>query len=354
MASSKRTVVHLAHRAGIAADLALDLLRDAGLRVRRPQDHISGAKMGVAERALDLARPLPPPKHAPQPSREPARPPAKLEEAAPQAEPLTRAERRNAGVEIVGRRERLSYLSFEDVQKIHWKLVEDFKASRDPIDPPGIASENLLHSALTRSHTSLGRDLKYPTASMAAAALLHSLIHNHPFHNGNKRTALVAMLVFLDKNNWSLRVESDDELFEFVISVGRHTLVVRETASAGLPDAEVAVVANWLQRRMRPTSTATRAFKFHDLRTLLLKYECHFDQPKRGNRINIRRGHLVTQVWYGGDGREVRAGTVPKIRRELQLDEEHGYDSEMFYNAEERLPGFIMKYRHVLDKLAKM
>jgi hypothetical protein len=190
---------------------------------------------------------------------------------------------------------------------------------------------------------------------MAAAALLHSLIHNHPFHNGNKRTALVAMLVFLDKNNWSLRVESDDELFDFVLSVGRHTLVVQENASsATLPDAEVAAVANWLHRRIRPTSVVTRAFKFHDLRTLLLRYDCHFDQPRRGNRINIRRGSLVTQVWYGGEGRDVRPGTVPRIRRELQLDEEHGYDAEIFYNAEERLPGFIVKYRHVLDRLAKM
>jgi death-on-curing protein len=188
---------------------------------------------------------------------------------------------------------------------------------------------------------------------MAAGALLHSLIHNHPFHNGNKRTALVAMLVFLDKNHWSLRVESDDELFEFVLAVGSHSIVTGEPGRAAPADREVITIANWLHRRLRPTSAGTRAFKFHDLRTLLRKYDCHFEQARKGNRMNIRRGSLSTQVWYGGEGRDVRPGTVPKIRRELQLDEEHGYDSEMFYNADERLPGFIMRYRQVLDRLAK-
>jgi hypothetical protein len=188
---------------------------------------------------------------------------------------------------------------------------------------------------------------------MAGAAILHSLIHNHPFHNGNKRTALVAMLVFLDKNHWSLRVASDDELFDFLLSVGGHTIVRFEPGEPPSPDREVVAIANWLHRRSRPTGATTRAFKFHDLRSLLLKFGCQLEQARKGNRINIRRGSLSTQVWYGGEGRDVRPGTVPKIRRELQLDEEHGYDSEMFYNAEDRLPGFIMQYRQVLARLAK-
>ena len=43
-----------------------------------------------------------------------------------------------------------------------------------------------------RPQTGLGTIDKYPTIEQKAAALLHSLIKNHAFHNGNKRTALVA------------------------------------------------------------------------------------------------------------------------------------------------------------------
>lgn len=41
---------------------------------------------------------------------------------------------------------------------------------------------------------------------MAAAALLHSVVLNHPFFNGHMRTALVAMLVYLDENGVTMRV----------------------------------------------------------------------------------------------------------------------------------------------------
>src|SRR5258708_1626270 len=71
---------------------------------------------------------------------------------------------------------------------IHNQLVRDFAESGDPIDPPGIRDRGeLLESALSRPQTSIGTTLKYPTIEMAAAALLHALVHNHPFHNGNKR-----------------------------------------------------------------------------------------------------------------------------------------------------------------------
>lgn len=352
MARSKRRVSYLAERASVPVDFALDLLRAVGLRVSRPLDLIPAPKMALAERALDLARPLKVPisLNSIPPVTGEVRATVRVEADVA----LTSEERREADIRIVGRRQPLTYMLFDELCLIHWQLVEDFRTSRDPIDPPGIKNENSLHSALTRCHTSLGRDLKYPTAPMAGAALLHSLIHNHPFHNGNKRSALVALLVFLDKNGWSLRVASDDELFDFVLSVGAHSLLVHPEIgrTAGGPDAEVFAIARWIHARIRPTGAPTKYIKFHQLRTILLNYGCLLE-PRSGNRIRIRRGDLTTHVWYGGEGREVRLGMIPKIRRDLQLDTEHGYDSEVFYDAGERLPGFIMKYRRVLDRLAK-
>jgi len=202
---------------------------------------------------------------------------------------------------------------------------------------------------MSRCQTSLGGQLKYPTAPMAAAAQLHSMVLNHPFHNGNKRTALVAMIVLLDKNGWSLRAD-EDELFDFVLSVASHEVV----DARGEPDKEVEEIAAWIHRHTAPNKMPIPNLKFHDLRSILLKHGCEFGRPARGgNRINISRGENQVQVWYGGDGREVAKNTITEVRRKLKLDEEHGYDPDLFYNAEERLPTFITKYRNILERLAK-
>lgn len=65
----------------------------------------------------------------------------------------------------------------------------------------------LLESAAGRPRqTAFGEDA-YPTLPAKAAALLHSIVRNHPFADGNKRTATVAALFMLDVNG--LRVTWD-------------------------------------------------------------------------------------------------------------------------------------------------
>jgi death-on-curing family protein len=52
------------------------------------------------------------------------------------------------------------------------------------------------------------------------AALFHSLTKNHAFHNGNKRTALVALLSSLNRNGYHLNAEvTDDVVYDLAIAV---------------------------------------------------------------------------------------------------------------------------------------
>lgn len=102
-----------------------------------------------------------------------------------------------------------------EVLGIHRCLVERFADSEDPISPSGVKHLGLLDSALARPwQTAFGKDV-HETVFQKAAALFHGLICNHPFHNGNKRTALLALLVFLDHAGYWLDSCSDDELYEF-------------------------------------------------------------------------------------------------------------------------------------------
>ncbi|MEY2449909.1 MAG: hypothetical protein QOH79_3385, partial [Acidimicrobiaceae bacterium] len=128
--------------------------------------------------------------------------------------------------ELVGPECQVRCLTEDEVRRIHERLEEDYADSDDPIWPPGVKSENLLSSAVSRQHTGLGDVRKYPTLEMTAAALFHSLALNHAFHNGNKRTALVSMLAQLDENGRVLTA-TEQELFRFTLRTAQHGHVAR-------------------------------------------------------------------------------------------------------------------------------
>jgi death on curing protein len=76
----------------------------------------------------------------------------------------------------------------------------------------------LLEAAVARPQaTAFGEDA-YPTMSIKAAALLHSLAKNHALVDGNKRLALAGTVAFLGLNGWRLTY-TNDEAYELIMSV---------------------------------------------------------------------------------------------------------------------------------------
>jgi death-on-curing family protein len=266
----------------------------------------------------------------------------------------------------VGNIEAQRFLSAEQVEGIHRTLVEDFARDADPIVPAGVRSADLLESAVHRQHTSLGDQLKYPTVVMAAAALLHSLVLNHAFHNGNKRTALVSMLVLLDENGLMLTCD-EKQLFRIVLRLAQHELVPREGSDQ--TDREVMWLADWLEANSRTVEKGERPLQWRKLRQLLAGFDANCEiSAGVGNRMNMirvieapkrfgraRRRRLFVQVKYSDDGREAMKYTIHQIRKELELDDEHGVDSASFYGDAGRSVGdFIVRYRKTLKRLAKL
>jgi death-on-curing protein len=99
--------------------------------------------------------------------------------------------------------------------KLHDSLIEDLGGE------PGLLSKNLLLSALYRPFYGLadGTEL-YPDLIDKAAVLLHSMIKNHPFLDGNKRTASLVTKIFLRENNYAWNF-TDDEIVEFVLDIAK-------------------------------------------------------------------------------------------------------------------------------------
>src|SRR5205823_1027572 len=113
----------------------------------------------------------------------------------------------------------LQTLSVEEVLRIHEILVADFAATGDPVGQMGVRSIGLLESAVNRQHSGHGQTLKYPDSLGNAATLAFGICCDHPFVNGNKRTALVATLVHLDKNNLCLHDTSQSDLYRLMLSI---------------------------------------------------------------------------------------------------------------------------------------
>lgn len=71
-------------------------------------------------------------------------------------------------------------------------------------------SWNLLDSAVNRPFQTFDEKELYPDLFEKAAVLLESIVKNHPFIDGNKRTGYVSVIEFLEEHDFSLITNIDD------------------------------------------------------------------------------------------------------------------------------------------------
>ena len=102
--------------------------------------------------------------------------------------------------------------TIQDIYELHNQLEEAFILSS------GVRDENLLASAVnTPFQTFMGNDL-YPSIYNKAAQLCYGIVKNHPFTDGNKRTALHSMYVYLIINGFDITA-SQQEVENLIINV---------------------------------------------------------------------------------------------------------------------------------------
>ena len=119
-------------------------------------------------------------------------------------------------------------ISVEQVLKIHGIAIEKFGGANGVRDLGG------LESALARPFQTFGRTDLYPTIFEKAAAIGESLIVNHPFIDGNKRTGYLLMEALLRFGGYKINSD-DEELYNFVISISTGATVFEE-------------IVEWLQK----------------------------------------------------------------------------------------------------------
>ena len=121
-------------------------------------------------------------------------------------------------------RDYITEILLEDILDFHSELEE----SDIPVEE-GVRDMALLESAVNAPfQTFAGQDL-FPSIYEKAARLLYGIANNHAFVDGNKRTAVHAMEVFLIMNRVSLDY-TIDEMEIMVISIADNTLTYEDAA----------------------------------------------------------------------------------------------------------------------------
>jgi death-on-curing protein len=129
----------------------------------------------------------------------------------------------------------VNYLSVKQLLFLHMLLIDATGGTQ------GVRDVGLLEAAAARPRATYGARELYAEVFAKAAALMHSLILNHPMIDGNKRLSIAAAGLFLERNGYRL-IASNEALEAFTLEVAQ-----------GLYD--VTAIARWLTENSKATST---------------------------------------------------------------------------------------------------
>jgi death-on-curing protein len=119
---------------------------------------------------------------------------------------------------------KIAYLSLEEILLLHYRLIEDFGGSQ------GVRDEKRIASVIQAPQlVAFGAD-QYESLFAKAAVYLRNIIGDHPFIDGNKRTALAACGIFLRRHSHPLKA-NPAELEDFMLQVAVEHLPVVDIAA---------------------------------------------------------------------------------------------------------------------------
>lgn len=102
----------------------------------------------------------------------------------------------------------MKYLSTKDIIKINVMVIGKYS----PKEPVGITDINSLQMIVEQPKQEIFGKILYPDIYSKAAIIWINLIKKHPFYNANKRTAMMALHMFLALNNFQSNLSFNDGL----------------------------------------------------------------------------------------------------------------------------------------------
>lgn len=261
---------------------------------------------------------------------------------------------------------------YEEVLKAHY-FICDYFWDDDSTSLFGIKNVNMLCSAVVRQVVEFMGIRKWNDEFEIVATLFFGLVKNHPFHDGNKRTALLVLLYHLRKINRTPKV-SQRQFEELTVCVaasnwdllfGKNNKKIFGCNAEGV-DLIIRKIAQALRKMTRPIDGRFRPVTYFELEAAIAKFGFKFQNPHK-NTIDVYqcRPHVnffglktkkmedvkICNIGFPGYKRQVSRDSLKEILKKIGLDGKHGFDRASIFHDAEPLYKLIQDYEGPLRRL---
>jgi prophage maintenance system killer protein len=257
-------------------------------------------------------------------------------------------------------------VSLREVLNAHFLLAEFFARTGEGLGGLGPKEPNLLHSALSRQLTAFGNRPRWSSRIEVCATLMYGLIKNHPFHDANKRTAFLVSILHLQKIGRT--PVADHRAYEdFTVDIADNKLEKYPAYARFIQmprlDREIQTITHFIKRSSREIDLRVKTITYNQLNTILRASGLRLENPLK-NRIDLVRfldendlspletPRRIAHIGFPGWTKQVSRKVVHVVRSAAELDVEHGYDSQAFFNGVDTPWTLIKKYEELLRRLA--
>ncbi|MCR9158696.1 MAG: type II toxin-antitoxin system death-on-curing family toxin [Rhodobacteraceae bacterium] len=263
-------------------------------------------------------------------------------------------------------------LSYEEVLDAHFCIVEYFHREGYGIGGVGIKEQASFVSTVERQFTGYGGHIVYETDYEQIATLCFGIIKNHPFYDGNKRTAFLCALLQLHKMGRLITVP-ESEFEDLMVSIADDSVkkkaAVKELEKKRIGNSVIKYLGRYLEKNSRKRARLNKTIKFRQLRQLVEANGFEFRNANRGTidlvsieerrkprfffRDTIERQELVlATIAYHGEGVDCPDNTVKLVRERCGLTDQDGFDGEVLLRDAQPTFQLINSYRSALQRLA--
>lgn len=117
----------------------------------------------------------------------------------------------------------MRYLTADEIVQINRYVIEQYS----PLEPMAVVDAGALDMIVNIPQATMYGHELYPNIEDKGSVLFYNLIKKHVFANGNKRTAFIALTVFLDLNGYELGIDTEPAV-EFTVHVAADDTIKRE------------------------------------------------------------------------------------------------------------------------------
>lgn len=263
-------------------------------------------------------------------------------------------------------------LSYEDVLDVHFSIVDFFKREGYGIGGIGVKDVNTFVSTVERQFTDIGGRSVYDSDYEIIATLMYGIIKNHPFFDGNKRSAFLCGLLQLHKMGRAITVNEkkfEDLMVEIADGSIQKKSALKQLKKRREGHAEIKFLGRYLEQNSRKVARLRKTIKFRQLREIVEKNGFEFKNNHKGtiDLVHIqqetvhrfwfsdkikRKETVLATIAYHGEGVDVPDNTLKLVRQKCGLTDQDGFDGEVLLRDAQPTFQLIQSYRSALQNLA--